>query len=281
MKISRRKFLIAGLLSVAPLTVLALGYPTHSTGPASGDQYVGTSGYKPMSGDLRLGTFNIDGGHGTDDRLDLARTASCLQRLDFIGMEEVHGFLSTQPENQAIELSHLLKLPYLWAPAERQWWHDSFGNADFTLLPVTHWQRVVLPSEWNRARRNYVLTDVTWNGRPLHVITTHTDWKTGGAEQLRIVIDTFLHQPTPAVLMGDLNTPARDPQIQSLLKTPGVEEAIETILELKKSGRVDYIFLRGLHAVDAGEVDLGASDHPAYWAAARLPGPESTRFSKR
>jgi hypothetical protein len=54
-----------------------------------------------------------------------------------------------------------------------------------------------------------------------------------------------------------------------LLATRGVEEAVNLILG-PEPGRVDWIFLRGLTTVDAGRVDIGASDHPAYWAQVRL-----------
>jgi endonuclease/exonuclease/phosphatase family metal-dependent hydrolase len=69
--------------------------------------------------------------------------------------------------------------------------------------------------------------------------------------------------------MGDLNHPAADEQIKKLHSAPGVEEAISSILETKPS-RVDWIFLKGLKTIDAGEVDFGASDHPAYWAEIQL-----------
>jgi endonuclease/exonuclease/phosphatase family metal-dependent hydrolase len=216
---------------------------------------------------LRLGTFNIDGGQGTDGRVDLARTASCLQQLDFIGLNEVHGYAAdVDPPNQAIAISGLLHLPYLYVPAERRFGHDSFGNAIFSDLPISRWQRVVLPSKPLHALRNYLLTDAMWQGRPIHFITTHVDWRAGGDEQLRIVTDTFLHLPPPAVLLGDLNHPPSSPQIRQLLATPGVEEAIHEVFHEEERPRVDWIFLRGLHTVDAGIVDIGASDHPAFWA---------------
>ncbi len=243
-----------------------------STGPAQGSALNGPPATAPVGRYLRLGTFNIDGGQGLDEKINLDRTASCLQKLDFIGLNEVHGFFSGNPINQAQAIAGKLHLPYLYVPAERQWWHDSFGNAIFTDLPVQHWQRFVLPNKPFAANRNYLLTDVTWGGTPLHFITTHTDWKEGGSEQFEIVTQAFLHLPAPAVLMGDLNTPNSDPKIQKLLATPGVEESINAIFG-PQPGRVDWIFLRGLKTIDAGIVDIKASDHPAYWAQVALIGP--------
>jgi endonuclease/exonuclease/phosphatase family metal-dependent hydrolase len=252
-------------------------------GPASGAAFFGTAAaYAPRGGTLRLGTFNIDGGEGHDNGIvDLSRTAKSLQKLDFIGLQEVHGSGGEAPTNQAAELSTLLKLPFVYAPAERRWGHDDFGNAVFTDLKVDHWDRIVLPNAGFHALRNYVLVDAEWQDKPIHLIVTHVDWKTGGDEQLAIVIDRFLHLPTPAVLLGDLNHPPSSPQIQTLLATSGVHEAVHEILEKtpgeKIGGRVDWIFLRGLLPVDAGQVDTKASDHPAYWAEVRREPSASTQ----
>jgi endonuclease/exonuclease/phosphatase family metal-dependent hydrolase len=271
----RRLFAIVVASFVVVGVIAWIGRPT-GVGPAEGTALLGPPAAAPVGDTLRLGTFNIDGGQGTDDQVDLARTAKCLQRLDVIGLQEVHGF-AADPPNQAVTLGGLLRLPYLYVPSERRWGHESFGNAFFTDLPVLHWARVVVPSAPFHARRNYLLSELEWQGHPLHVLTTHVDFKANGDEQLAILINTFLAQPTPAILMGDLNHPASSPQIRALLATPGVEEAVSRVLD-PVEGRVDWIFLRGLHTVDAGSVDLGASDHPAYWAAVRLAtSPSTTR----
>jgi endonuclease/exonuclease/phosphatase family metal-dependent hydrolase len=260
---------LLALLIVAGI-VYAIGDHPVTTGPAEGTHFDGAPATRQAtSRQLLIGTFNIDGGQGLDEKVDLARTANCMQKLDFVGMNEVHGFLWGDPPNQAIALSELLHLPYLWAPVEKRWGRETFGNAVFSDLPIVKWQRVELPSERFKAKRNYVLTDALWHGTTVHFITTHTDWKSGGTEQFNIVRDVFVNLPTPAILMGDLNTPPSDAKIIALKNTPGVEEAIDQVLE-KIPGRVDWIFLRGLHTRNAGQVDLKASDHPAYWASVVL-----------
>jgi endonuclease/exonuclease/phosphatase family metal-dependent hydrolase len=265
----RRVIAVAALVIVLTGAVgWFLSLPS-SAGPAQGSSFIGTLVSRPPSSTLRLGTFNIDSGRGTDGVVNLDRTARSLQHLDFIGLNEVRG--ENPFDNQAQTLAELLHLPYLFAPAERRFGHDSFGNAVLTNLPIQRWQRIVLPSLRFKAFRNYVLTDAIWDGRVVHFLTTHTDWKAGGDEQRRIVIATFLQLPEPAVLMGDLNAPPSDGQIKQLLATPGVEESISTFLAgTPTPGRVDWIFLRGLTTVDAGVVDTGASDHPAYWAEVKL-----------
>jgi endonuclease/exonuclease/phosphatase family metal-dependent hydrolase len=246
-----------------------LSLPT-SAGSAEGSAFVGTAAASAPAGrTLRIGTFNIDGGRGSDGLLDLNRTARSLQRLDFIGLNEVHADFFHPPHTQAEELAEKFRLPYLFAPAEQRLGRATFGNAVFTDLPVTRWQRISIPRFRHETPRNYVLTDVTFNGRAVHFLTTHVDWKPGGDEQRELILKIFLALPEPALLMGDLNAPQHDAQIERLLATPGVEEAITTILG-PEPGRVDWIFLRGIKTLDAGRVDIGASDHPAYWAQVQL-----------
>ncbi len=281
LKISPRRLLIAALfLLIFSAIAWFILLPT-SAGPAEGTNLLGSLTAHPASPSLRIATFNIDGGVGADSRLDLDRTSRCLQRIDFIALNEVHGNLFGQPHNQAEDLAEIWHLPYLYVPAERRLGHDTFGNAIFTDLPVEHWSRVVLPSRLLKARRNYLLTDVRWHDKTLHIITTHTDWKTGGEEQLQIVSDLFQSLPEPAILMGDLNsTSAHSLQIQQLLSNPHVEEAIISFLGPQPPGRVDWIFLRGLTATDAGVVDISASDHPAYWAQVELKKDPTTKSAK-
>jgi endonuclease/exonuclease/phosphatase family metal-dependent hydrolase len=268
-KLLRRYSPLLGLLVILTITYLVGDHPV-STGPAEGTKFSGPPATRSASSDrLMIATFNIDSGKGEDGKVDLARTARCLQMPDFVGMNEVHGFLWGEPKNQAETLSNLLHLPYLWVPVEKRWGQETFGNAAFTDLPVTHWQRVVLPTHRFGAKRNYLLTDVLWHGKTVHILTTHTDWKPGGEEQFKIVRDVFLKLPTPAILMGDLNTPASSELIKGLKATPGVEEAVDQIYDTIP-GRVDWIFLRGLHTKDAAPVNLKASDHPAYWASVVL-----------
>jgi endonuclease/exonuclease/phosphatase family metal-dependent hydrolase len=271
-KFLKRPTRLIPLLSVLILAaiVYAIGDHPRTTGPVEGTHLDGRPATQQAgSRYLLVATFNIDSGQGTDGQVDLARTAKCLQKIDFIGMNEVHGFLWGEPKNQAESLSDILHLPYLYVPVEKRWGEETFGNAVFSDLPITHWQRIVLPSERLKSKRNYLLTDATWHGKTIHFLTTHTDWKSGGEAQFKIVRDVFLSLPTPAILMGDLNTPASSPLIEDLKKTPGVQEAIDTQLD-KIGGRVDWIFLRGLETHNAGKVDIGASDHPAYWASVEL-----------
>ena len=85
-------------------------------------------------------------------------------------------------------------------------------------------------------------------------------------QQLREVIDLYLALPEPAILLGDLNSEAADPEIRRLLAAPGVIDAVGQKLGSGAPPRIDWIFVRGLRVLDAGLRDDGASDHPLAWA---------------
>jgi endonuclease/exonuclease/phosphatase (EEP) superfamily protein YafD len=93
---------------------------------------------------------------------------------------------------------------------------------------------------------------------------------------LRAVIALYLALDEPAILVGDMNSDADDPQIRQLSDTPGVDDPVggllgPEILEKDAPRRIDWIFTRGLRCVDAGIRDDGASDHPMIWAELELP----------
>ena len=77
---------------------------------------------------IRLGTFNIHGGTGIDGRRDLDRVAECLRDLDFVALNEVHGWSALSGSDQAEELGRRLGMQWLFASANQQWYYREFGN---------------------------------------------------------------------------------------------------------------------------------------------------------
>jgi hypothetical protein len=132
------------------------------TGDASGTSLSGSPATRTASNILHVAAFNIGGGVSPfydDSTPDLHRTARFIQGYDLISLEEVHGSL-TGP-NQAQIIADELHLPYLFAPTERQWWHESFANALLTDLPVQSWQRVQTSSPASSTNRNRVVAAVS------------------------------------------------------------------------------------------------------------------------
>jgi len=252
-----------------------------STGPAEGVSLEGQVEYAPTQRrTLRIATLNIHGGRGRDDQRDLGRVAGCLVGLDFVALNEVHGPALWQPEDQLQQLGEQLGTAWLFAPASRTWYHVDFGNALLSALPVSFWQRIPLSHQSDHGLRNAVLVGLKFRGRTVHVLLTHISRQDDAERQaqLRAVIALFRSLAEPAILLGDLNSNADDPQIRELLAIPGVADPVGEILAAKSPGkdlpeRIDWIITRGLRGVDAGIHDSGESDHPLIWAELEFPPP--------
>ncbi len=214
-------------------------------------------------GPFRLATFNIHRGKGTDDRVDLQRTAALLRGCDLIALNEVDGDFGGA--SQAETLGELLGMAWLFAPTERRWWHEHFGNGLLSRVALGPCQRLLLPGNQGRKYRNAILTSVTVGDRSVRVLATHLDRGLEREMQLKLIVDLFLSLREPAVLLGDLNTEPDDPTLRALLDTPGVTEAGAAIEELPDR-RIDWIIVRGLRPLAAEYVTNDASDHPVLWA---------------
>ncbi len=202
---------------------------------------------------IRFGTFNIHGGKGIDGRRDLDRVAECLRDLDFVALNEVHGWSALSGSDQAELLGRRVGMQWLFASANQQWYYREFGNGFVTRLPVAYWERIPLPTQFDRSYRNMVL--VALQGRPakhdpipIRLLITHINRRYDAERQaqLRVVIAQYLALPEPAVLLGDLNSDGNDPQIRRLLGTPGVRDAVGAKLGPKASEQIDWIIARGL-----------------------------------
>jgi endonuclease/exonuclease/phosphatase family metal-dependent hydrolase len=215
---------------------------------------------------IRVASFNIHSGRGDSGREDLALTAKTARGFDFIGYQEVYASLRPVIPPQVGLLGQHLTQGWLFAPTERQYWGQRFGNGLTTNLPVRDWRSEPLPSPDEQSRRNVLIVRSVWPGTAITFLVTHI---TRGADrdvQLRTVEKLFLDQPAPAILLGDFNATSQHPLIQGLLQTPGVGNPVDEKIPHLAGKHIDWIFTRGLQTRDAGTRDLGASDHPLVWA---------------
>ena len=226
---------------------------------------------------LRVGTYNIHGGVGQDGFKGVQRAADILRECDLIGLNEVCGASPFQSCGQTEAIAKSIRLPWLFAPTERRWWRDAFGNAVLTSLPVTQWQRIPISGPASHSNRNMVFLKTSWQQRPLSVLITHIE-REDRESQLRTVIRKFLSMPEPCILMGDLNSPGDDPQIRGLRSDPKIVDAIHGALGSDDSDRIDWIFARGLQVNAGGMRPKGVSDHPFFWVDFELePYPSAPR----
>jgi len=266
----RRRIFMAAVLLPALAGLVWLAAQPQATGPAEGTKLDGPAA--PPSDAPRdsfcVGTFNIHGCTGADGRRDCDRVADCLKGLDFVALNEVHGPRWWESDNQAALLGRRLGLPWLFAPATRDWHTIDFGNGLLTSLPVESWQRIPLAASNGRGYRNAVLVRLRQRGQAISVLLTHIARSDQRARQAQLheTIDRFLALPQPAIFLGDLNSEVTEPEIGRLLAAPGVIDAVGQKLGPNAPPKIDFIFVRGLRVLDAGLRDNGASDHPLAWA---------------
>jgi endonuclease/exonuclease/phosphatase family metal-dependent hydrolase len=270
----RIRWLVGALILFVLVATIHHGSISRPAGPATGTAFATPAPTTAATtSTLRLATFNIHSARGSDGRIDLDRVVRQLNGFALIGLNEVRGTAPWRDEDQAALLGRKLQFPWLFAPTETQWWHDSFGNAALCSLPVRQWQRIPIPGTSGRGCRNLLLLSVEFNGRPLHVLITHIDRLADRQEQLRTASERFLSLAEPAILMGDMNTPGTDPQLQTLRTTSGVVDAITQSAPQRSADNIDWIFLRGLKLRAAGLIDSDASDHPMAWAEVQSANP--------
>ena len=188
--------------------------------------------------------------------------------LDFVALNEVHGPRPWERDDQAALLGRRLGVPWLFAPATRDWHCVDFGNGLLSAMPLESWRRFPLEADNGRGFRNAVLAELQFRERRIHILLTHivrSDQRTRRAE-LHEIIDRYLALPPPAVLLGDLNSEAGEPELRRLMAAPDVVDAVGQKLGPAAPPRIDWIFVRGLRVLDAGLRDNGASDHPLAWA---------------
>lgn len=209
---------------------------------------------------LKLASFNIHSGKGTDGKLSLPRVAELLGDYDVVGLYEVRG---TADSNQAATLAALVQAAWLFAPTERQWWADHFGNALLHRLPVKTAVRIPLINTRGKAFRNAVLSIASLQTADVRILSVHVDRERDRRSQLQTVIELFLNLKPPCVLMGDLNTTADDPLLVKLLEQPDVQSPLHNTLgSALPSQNIDWIFTRGFQTRSAKLVENAASDHP-------------------
>jgi endonuclease/exonuclease/phosphatase family metal-dependent hydrolase len=263
----RYQIISIGLMALAGAVCL-VSRP-QPTGPAQGTAINGqVSRQTSPRNSFRIGTFNIHGCTGADGRRDIARVAEDLRDLDFAALNEVHGARPWERDDQAALLGKELGVQWLFAPATRDWHMIDFGNGFLTAQPIESWERKPLTADNGRGYRDMVLVRLRFREKTIHVLLTHiarSDEQTRQS-QLHEVIDQYLALPSPAILLGDLNTEADEPELRRLLETPDVTDAVGQKLGSAAPVRIDWLFVRGLRVLDAGLRDNGASDHPMAWA---------------
>jgi endonuclease/exonuclease/phosphatase family metal-dependent hydrolase len=170
---------------------------------------------EPVAQTFRVVSYNIKHGRGMDDRVDLARTASVLQRFepDIVGLQEVDLGVS-----RSGSLNEPLALGAMVTTKDHRPLHAAFGA--FMPLQGGHYgmgilSRYPIERSWsiplptgNEPRVALAARVVPPGHSPITVVNVHFDWVDDDGfryAQARRLADELQKLDTPYILLGDFN----------------------------------------------------------------------------
>lgn len=218
---------------------------------------------------LRLLTYNIRLGkqHGLAAIADEVAP----QRPDIVALQEVGRDWTMGPEGDTTAaLARLLDLPHrVFVPSIAQG-HAHYGHALLSRYPVTACRFDTLPRRDDEPR-TLLRTILATSDGPIRVVSTHLSYIDDRALQTSHVLEALRDSdPTPTVLMGDLNTAAREPSEGDLeflaalaeLTVDADPDATPTYPADAPRVRLDYICARDGRLTDTTiGASTTASDH--------------------
>jgi endonuclease/exonuclease/phosphatase family metal-dependent hydrolase len=269
----RRRALAIGLAAtavvVAAVEVLAWGSRRTPARAAGGGPVAPAAVLAPLAeapaGEVRLrvAQFTIRGGAWRDGAAEARANGACLKAIDVAGLNEVRGpGPFGHGESQAAILAREAGLTALFAPTERRWWREHFGNALLSAAPILRWERASLPRQAGRSHRGLLAADIDLGGRTVRVLVTQTDPQDRQV-QIAAVAAVFDKAPSPALLLADFGAPeaATDQALQRLIGNPAYVVVAEPALPPAAPGQGGYIVAKGFRRL-AASVCKGSAAAP-------------------
>ncbi|MDA2935617.1 endonuclease/exonuclease/phosphatase family protein [Patescibacteria group bacterium AH-259-L05] len=165
---------------------------------------------------LRVLSYNIHHGEGTDGVIDLERIAEIINATnpDIVALQEVdRGMSRTNGVDQPAELARLTGLTAIFEP--NAYYDGEYGSAVLTRLPIIQYRNHLLPYVHFIEQRGMLEVElgISREGNrddvALRLFATHLDFRTTDTERLAEVdsIETIVSTTlgSPMILTGDLN----------------------------------------------------------------------------
>jgi endonuclease/exonuclease/phosphatase family metal-dependent hydrolase len=173
----------------------------------------GKSAFAELPDEIRVITYNIHHGEGTDGRIDLERIAGVLnaEKPDLVAVNEVdQGTNRTHKIDMPAELSRLTGIKAVF---EKNIDHDGgkYGNAVLSRLPIRRHENHKLPSNYEGEQRGVLEVELGEedSDETLLFLATHLDYRPDDAERMASVkkIEEIVanRKEQPIILAGDLN----------------------------------------------------------------------------
>lgn len=168
---------------------------------------------------VRLMTYNIHHGRGTDERYDIERVASVIasQRPDVVALQEIERFRRrTYRDNQPEILADILGMDYTFARTVDHRRNDhhhyaGYGNAILSRLPITAHEHFNISYPGPHEPRGCLHATVQVEGQPLHVFCVHLGlrYRERHFQVERLLSEDVVNNSKfgkgPKVLLGDFN----------------------------------------------------------------------------
>ncbi len=202
--------------------------------------------------ELRVLSYNIHHGRGTDGEVDLARIAKVIQsaKPDLVALNEVDKGVNRS--GKIDEPAELARLTGMHAAFEKNIDHDGgeYGNAILSRWPIEKIENVRLPSLYDGERRGMLMVQVEpKEGETFWFAATHLDYRPNDAERLesaeaieKLMAGRFAKQRF--VLAGDFNALPESRVIERFAKTWKIAESGHTFPAEKPTKRIDYVMMR-------------------------------------
>jgi endonuclease/exonuclease/phosphatase family metal-dependent hydrolase len=244
---------------------------------------------------LRVVTYNIHHGEGTDGKLDLGRIAGVLRAAepDVVALQEVdQGTRRSRVVDQPAELARLTGMQVVFG---RNIDYDGggYGTAVLSALPIHSHESVKLKSYYaptadNPEQRGVQVLELGWNDGPrFWFFCTHLDYRPPDDERMnsaKTINRLLRHRGNDlAILAGDLNAMPDSRVLAEFEKEwkvagafDGTNKPLRTFPSEKPDRWIDYVLIRPANRWEIGEVRVldepVASDHrPLLAVLRRLP----------
>jgi len=263
--------------------------------PAMAAETYGSAGPQAPDRPLRVMTFNIHHGAGTDGRLDLLRIARVVEDadVDVVGLQEVDRHFGARSDfvDQASWLARELNMHVVYGanldldPRTPDEPRRQYGTAILSEAPILEWDNTYLPRFGSHEQRGLLRARINVRGVPVQVYNTHLQHDDAAERRVQAqAIRQLIGVPDDSViLLGDLNATPQAPEIRTLVenlvdvwKAVGVGAGY-TYTSENPTRRIDYVMqsadvVARTIAVLTSPSTADASDHLPVVADVALPG---------
>jgi endonuclease/exonuclease/phosphatase family metal-dependent hydrolase len=173
---------------------------------------------------LRVMTYNIRHGRGTDGRVDLERIADVIaaEDPDVVALQEVDVLRTRSGSvDQAELLAQRLGMTPSFAPCISSG-TEHYGIATLTRIPLTATRQIRLPPTtvsraWRSEPRSALATRVAWADRTVEILNTHLSLSGGERRvQTAALVRDIAAIPDDVVVCGDFNCTPRSAPYRTL-----------------------------------------------------------------